>query len=507
MSSTFHGLQVAKRGMDAQQAALYTIGHNVSNANTPGYTRQRVSLETFPAYPAPGMNQTGTAGQIGMGVEASTVERIRDTFLDTQYRDETIKVGYWDARAGALEKMEEIMNEPTEDGLSAVFNQFFESIQDVASHPSEAGARSVMIERAEAVGDTFSYLSTSLKTVQGDLQNERDVAVTQVNSLLEQISNVNQQIQNVEPNGYLPNDLYDERDRLLDEISKFMPVSLEYTKSSGNASATSEGVVTVQLQTSQGPITLLDGKTHQVNAISLKTNQDSYVTEIHIGDEIRNPESFPQGKLKGLIEASGYIDNSGNKTGVYASMIDDLDEMAYEFVNWFNDKHQQGVTLDGDTGMSFFNEISQKEGAATGIVITDTIKQNTNNIAAASSASSGDDGTGRKGDGQNAQLLSQFRQKVLINSGNQAVSLDGFYQSVIGQMSVDAQQANRLKSNSETLQGAVEQRRQSTSAVSLDEEMTNMIQFQHAYNASARMVTMIDEMLDKIVNGLGTGGR
>lgn len=96
---------------------------------------------------------------------------------------------------------------------------------------------------------------------------------------------------------------------------------------------------------------------------------------------------------------------------------------------------------------------------------------------------------------------------MLINSGNGAVSLDGFYQSVIGQMSVDAQQANRLKSNSETLQGAVEQRRQSTSAVSLDEEMTNMIQFQHAYNASARMVTMIDEMLDKIVNGLGTGGR
>jgi flagellar hook-associated protein 1 FlgK len=96
---------------------------------------------------------------------------------------------------------------------------------------------------------------------------------------------------------------------------------------------------------------------------------------------------------------------------------------------------------------------------------------------------------------------------VLIKSGNQDISLDGFYQSIIGQMSVDAQQANRLKSNSETLQGAVEQRRQSTSAVSLDEEMTNMIQFQHAYNASARMVTMIDEMLDKIVNGLGTGGR
>ncbi len=503
MSSTFHGLQVAKRGMDAQQAALYTIGHNVSNANTPGYTRQRVSLETFPAYPAPGMNQPGTAGQIGMGVEANTVERIRDAFLDTQYRDETIKVGYWGARAGALEKMEEIMNEPTEDGLSAVFNQFFEAIQDVASHPSEAGARSVMIERAEAVGDTFSYLSTSLKTIQGDLQNERNVAVTQVNSLLEQMNNVNQQIKNVEPNGYLPNDLYDERDRLLDELSKFMPVSLEYTKSSGNASAQSEGVVTVQLQTSRGPITLLDGQNHQVNAISLTTNQDSYVTEIHIGDQSWNPELFPQGKLKGVIEASGFINNSSNKTGVYASMIDHLDEMAYEFVNWFNDVHQQGVTLDGETNITFFNDVSQKEGAAAAIVIADKIKRNTNSIAAAS----GVVGSDRQGDGQNAQLLSQFRQKVLINSGNQDVSLDGFYQSIIGQMSVDAQQANRLKSNSETLQGAVEQRRQSTSAVSLDEEMTNMIQFQHAYNASARMVTMIDEMLDKIVNGLGTGGR
>ncbi|TYR80124.1 flagellar hook-associated protein FlgK [Priestia megaterium] len=505
MGSTFHGLQVAKRGMAAQQAALYTIGHNVANANTPGYTRQRVTFEATHPLPAPGMNRPGMTGQLGTGVEAKTIERVRDKFLDSQYRGETVKLGYWDARSIAIEKMEEILNEPSKGGLAKTFDQFFGALQDLAASPSNAGARSVVRERALAVADTFTYLSSSLQTIQSELQNEINVTVTQVNSLMEQLNNVNQQIKDVEPHGYLPNDLYDERDRLLDELSTFVAIDITYTKSGGNDLLMAEGVATVQMQTANGPVTLVDGITNTVNALSVQRNADSFVTGVAVGGQAIGLDNLSQGKLKGLIESAGYINADGEGVGLYPDMIATLDEMAYEFVSWFNMQHQQGVTLDGATGVSFFNPIASKEGAAKMIVLSDAIKESTNNIAAASPST---DNSDRTGDGTNARELSGFRQKVTITSSDgKMTSLEGYYQSAIGQMAVEGEQANRLKENSGILQLAVDQRRQSISAVSLDEEMSNMIQFQHAYNASARMVTMIDEMLEKIVNGLGTGGR
>lgn len=504
MISTFHGLQVAKRGMDAQQSALYTVGQNIANANTPGYTRQRVTFEASTPYPTPGMNRPGVTGQLGTGVDAKTIERVRDQFLDVQYRGETVKVGYWNAKSAAIDKMEEILNEPSEDGLSATFDQFFEALQDVAANPSNAGARSVARERANAIADTFTYLSTSLEIIQGDLQSEIDVTVKQMNSVLEQINNVNKQINDIEVHGYLPNDLYDERDRLLDELSQFIEFDVQYDQTSGNSLPVAEGTVTVTMQTANGPVTLVNGQTRQAAAFTIN-DTDGSVTDVRVGGQTLSPANLSQGKLKGLIESAGYVDENGQTKGVYSDMLASLDKMAFEFVNWFNGQHEQGVTLDGQTGVSFFNPITEGKGAAKSITLSNEIIQSTNNIAAASQSQI--EGA-RKGDGSNALALANFRDSVLIQlTDDQTVSMKEYYQSLIGQMAVNGQQANRLKGNSETLQQAVEQRKQSTSSVSIDEEMSNMIQFQHAYNASARMVTMIDEMLDRIINGLGTGGR
>src|SRR5690554_5152495 len=132
MTSTFHGLETARRALATSQTALRTTGHNIANANTPGYSRQRVNLKPTEAYPSPGFNKPNIPGQIGTGVKAGEVERVRQEFLDIQFRQENNKNGYWGARYTALEKMEDILNEPTEDGIANTLDRFWQSLQDLS---------------------------------------------------------------------------------------------------------------------------------------------------------------------------------------------------------------------------------------------------------------------------------------------------------------------------------------------------------------------------------------
>src|SRR5699024_356761 len=221
-----------KRALFAQQSALYTTGHNISNTNTDGYSRQRVNFESSSPFPPASRNRPEMAGQMGTGVEAGTVERIRNQFLDHQFRAENSKSEYWSTKADALSRMEHLMNEPSETGLSETMDQFWQSLQDLAVNPEDAGARSVVAQRALAVSDTFNYLSDSLSSIRTDLRKQIDVEVKDANSLIRQINAINEQVKNVETNGQLPNDLYDERDRLIDELSGIVNIDVRYTKSS-----------------------------------------------------------------------------------------------------------------------------------------------------------------------------------------------------------------------------------------------------------------------------------
>ncbi|MDQ0244758.1 flagellar hook-associated protein 1 FlgK [Bacillus fengqiuensis] len=523
MRSTFHALETARRGMLTQQAALYTTGHNIANANTPGYTRQRVNFVQTEPYPAPSMNRPQIPGQLGTGVEAASVQRVRESFLDVQYRGENQKLGYWQAKSEALAKMEEIMNEPSEEGLAKTMDRFWQSLQDLAVNPSNSGARSVVRERGVAVAETFNYLANSLKDIQGDLKNEIDITVKQVNSLAEQINNINKQISEIEPHGYLPNDLYDERDRLIDELSQIVNIDVSYTKTGGKALAIAEGMATIRLVDANGtPLgSLVEAEGFKTNELSLSYNDDGLVENFKLGDTgVEQPiHGFSSaGKLKGLIESNGYIDADGKEKGVYAEMLYNLDVMAYDFAQEFNRIHSTGwnitdintpALVDADppmpAGTAFFAYEGQnqptddnKSGAASLLKLHSSIEDSLDNIAAAS--------TPTLGDGKNALALAEVKNNKLTINGNET-TVQNYYESIIGGMAVNAQEADRLMKNSGVLLDAVQQRRDSTSAVSLDEEMTNMIQFQHAYNASARMITVTDELLDKIINGMGMVGR
>jgi len=528
MSSTFMGLETAKRGMNVQQVALSVLGHNVANANTDGYTRQRVNLTQTSPFPSVGFDKPYMPGQVGTGVQAGSIQRIRESFLDVQYRGDNSKLGYYTSRADALTKMEDIMNEPSDQGLSNTMSQFWQSLQDLSTNAQNSGTRSVVIERGKAVAETFNYLSTSLSAVQGDLQNQIQVETKNVNSLLDQIQNVNKQIADVEPHGMLPNDLYDERDRLLDQLSNLVSIKVTYSSSGGSSSPNAEGKVSIDLLDGNGSV-IQSGRVIDGNDINSKPNYltinnvsstSNIVQSISIGNNTISATSFNSvGKLKSLIDSNGYVDPNAPSgvSGLYPTMLENLNDLANAFANQFNQVFSADNTYNTQTppsqGGYFFTDgtnqvANQPTGSGSVAGLTTITAANIsinpnitiNDITAATSSNAGD--------GSNASLLANVLKTDKFSIGNVSnTTIDSFYQGVIGGMGVQSQQAQRLTSNSQTLVDSVNQNRLSVSSVSLDEEMTDMVKYQHAYNASARMITTIDEMLDKIINSMGTVGR
>lgn len=510
MGSTFMGLETSKRGLTTQQSALFTTGHNISNANTIGYSRQRVNMEATLGYPGTGLNAPKIAGHLGTGVQAGSVQRIRDQFVDRQYRQESTKLGYWETRSNAISQIEDIVTEPSDFGMNAALDQFWSSLQDLSGSPENAATRKVLIQRALHVADSFNYTHKQLTDIQGNIGNEIKVSTVDINSILKQIASLNEQIQAVEPNGYLPNDLYDARDVLVDELSQYFPIEIEHEPSGGNALAIAEGSLTVSIKLGKGdPIVLVKGKDHA----SLETMDTAGTTldgtKLTAGfDQIKitGTENIStatisydrldssKGKLVSLIDSYGH----GNPvTGYFPETLAKLDDMSNAFRDEFNRIHELGFTLAED-GTPSTNKQSFFEGTgASGIKVLEAIIKNPNLIAVSNAA-------GEVGNGKNAILLANMKFNKL--DGLNDATVQSFYQGVIGQLGVDGEQANRLTTNAGTILLTVANNRASVSSVSLDEEMTNMITFQQAYNANARMITVVDETLDKIINGMGRVG-
>lgn len=491
MRSTFMGLETAKRGMYAQQSAIYVTGHNIANKNTPGYTRQRVNFETSTPYPAASMNRPQIPGQLGTGVQDGTIQRIRDGFVDEQYRGENNKLGYYESLAGSIAKMEDIMNEPSDYGLSKAMAQFWQSLQDLSTNAENEGARRVVLQRGKSVAETFKYIYDSLTTVRNDTKKELDITVTSLNALAEDIANINRQISEVEPHGYLPNDLYDERDRLLDQLSNLVPIETEPEKYGGNSLDIAEGGRSVSIIVNGEKVTLVDDK---------KANQLEWDEEtLSLNGEKISTSTLGEGK--GKVSALFHAYDTE-----FPEMLENLDKYAYTFAQVFNKVHKDGLDLNGDAGQDFFDVSGSYEGAAgrMKVLITEPDK-----IAAALPGA-------ESGNGGNALNLAETKDLVIKEGSIEGIdltleiksgTLQSFYEGVIGEMAVKGQQANRLEYNTSVLLNSVDKSRRSISEVSLDEEFSNLIQFQHAYTASARMITTIDEMLERIINGMGVVGR
>ncbi|MGM9929670.1 MAG: flagellar hook-associated protein FlgK [Bacillus sp. (in: firmicutes)] len=540
MASTFFGLETAKRGMVTQQSALYVTGHNIANANTEGYTRQRVNFSTTTPYAVPGLNRPNTTGQLGTGVEAGSIQRVRDSFADLQYRTQNNKLGYYGVISESLTKMEEVMNEPSDSGLQKTMDEFWNALQTLTANPENSGARSVVASTGQMVADTFNYYYDSLTAIQDDIGNQIDVTVDEINTIIDSINQLNKQISEVEPHGMLPNDLYDARDVLVDQLSNLVNIQVERVVPTqyGMASAQAEGLYNIEMIKADGssygtPINLLEvtgtgiGTVKYLGTTTAVKDGISYVNVVGVKDVPDKNAALTAlsdfnfgGELAGLIDSYGYQGANGT-VGYYPDMFTNLNNMAKAFADEFNRIHADGYALNEtkterdaiDVKDRHFFEYTAGEEAKS-LAVLAAIINNSDSLRA------GKD-NGDTGNNENIQRLANLKTKSFGEYGLNADgsgtkttlpsslngNLDSFYSGIIGSLGVDSQSAQKNLANATTIAASVEQRRQSTSSVSLDEEMVNMISFQHAYNASARMITVVDETLDKIINGMGVVGR
>ncbi len=480
MRFTFFGLEIARRGLQAQQRALDVTSHNIANANTPGFTRQEAVLATTPPFPLPSLSRPWGAGQLGTGVEVTEIRRLRDRFLDLQVRHETQALGYWEARRDALRKVEVIFNEPSESGLRTVFEQFWQALEELSKNPESLAARSVVRQRALALTDTFNHMDRQLAELQADLNNAVAVKVDEVNSIARQIASLNDQILKIEVTGERANDLRDRRDLLVDNLSRLVDVQVTEDERE-------------LLQVVLGGRPLVQGNIPFALKVEEDAANDGFFSVLwETGDEVL----LTGGTLKGLVEM---------RDSFVRDIRDKLDTLAQVFATRFNEVHGTGYDLNGDQGGQFFVFTDpQKNGAGT-ISVNDQIlgEDGLTKIAAAAAPPPGEEVN--KGDGSNALALAQLKYALLEGLGK--TTFEDYLRSIIGQLGVAAQEANRMVENQELLVDQLESNRQAVVGVSLDEEMVNMIRFQHAYSAAARLITTLDELLEIVIERMGLVGR
>lgn len=471
------GLNTALRGLMAQQQAINTVTHNISNANTPGFSRQDVVLETTDPFTVPTQNRASLKGQVGTGVTISQIRRIRDGFLDTQFRQQNQELGFWEAKSNGFEQIEGLFNEPSDNGLGNQLGQFWNRWRDLTNDPRNQAMRLALKEQAANLASFIQSSYTTLTRQRSEIDKQIVLRVAQINSLAAQIASLNEQIQKVKAVGDNPNDLEDRRDLLLDEMTKLIRVS---------SFETDQGVMVLSV----GGVQLVgQGFLNQIDATQLNASGYHELTWESDGSNV----TLLGGELKGFFDLRDTIIPDKQAA---------INALATALITEVNAVHSAGYGQDGvTTGLNFFSGTD-----ASDVGINATIAADPTKIAAATVANA-------PGDGSNAAAIGAL-QFALVMGGSSYVgsltgtaSIDSFYQGFISTLGVESQQAQRSEANVSLLIQHIEAARGSTSGVSLDEEAANMIKYQRAYEASARMVTTLDSMLDTLINRTGIVGR
>lgn len=529
MSSTFFGLELSRRALATQQAALNITGHNISNANTQGYTRQIANFTATTPETTVGFGRQLT---VGTGVTLDTIGRARDAFVDRQVRWETSKQQYWAGRQDSLSKVEGMLNEPSDNSLSNDMNQFWTSWSDLAKNPENMGARSVVRERAQTLTDSFHNIAQQVSDMTDNMDITIKVQVHQINVYGQQIKDLNDQIKRAEVSGDNPNDLRDKRDALVDDLSKLVSVRIVETKDQSFTDRNVNNYKVIIGNENSGNNSLVDDSTVRFLKDPPPQNSEGFSRVVWSDDpNPTNPSDLDLGTKLGSLSAN--IEVRDLDLPKFRAQFDTL---AQGIANALNALHQtgQGLTAEDTVGINFFTDgkaspVLDAQGlpvvTAATITLNSVIALDVNRIASGtipldnttSPSTHVLDSSGNKlvtaGDGSIAQGISSLSSgwnalKGLIAAGKfgvglnpvSASSLGDYYGANVAQLGVDVQQANRMKEGEDILVTNITNQRESSIGVSLDEEMTNLVMFQKSYAAAARMVTMMDDMLNTIMN-------
>jgi flagellar hook-associated protein 1 len=588
MPGLFSTFNVAKRGMFVQQKSIDVTSHNIANANTAGYSRQRAVIETTRPYGMPSLNTAAEPGQLGTGAQISTIQRIRDSFLDYQVRIETSTLGQFESREKFLNEIESIFNEPSDTGISTLIGKFFDSWHELSKQPQSSNARTVVAQQSQAMADELNHTYNQLEKLKKNAQSSINHTVFEVNSMLSQVSDLNQQIKQVKIAGNMPNDLMDKRDLLIDQLSSKFNLDIEKQNFDGiNLSAgdtsgiTSSNLVNAIINGSERKFSYISSIKRSDESKNFPT--DCTITYYKLGDTsssanevtitLKNltEEQYRQidenrvlwADSKGVaIKDDGTpLDGSYSKDISFSDInlfetsdgelkgfmsiqkdindyMSELNKLAKALAFTVNAVHSGKDDASADKLPFFINssdptkeeEITAGNIAVNSEIIKDVmkIKTKTNDDKYDYTNLNTEDG---EADGARAQAMAGLRDvfvkiqdiNVTINSrkdlfttgGNEltnhgmtitnninGMKVDSYFKDTIDRLGVQGQEAQRIVKNQEALLNSFEESRLSVSGVSLDEEMANLVQFQHAYNANAKLISTIDELLDVVVNGL-----
>lgn len=633
MAGLFGTFNIATRGLSAQQKAIDTTSHNIANANTEGYSRQRVTMETSRPFPMPSMNNAAGPGQMGTGVDVTAITRIRDSFLDYQVRAETGVNGQFTGRDKFLSQIENIVNEPTDTGMSKLLGTFFDSWNTLATSAKESNARSMVAQQALSLSNELNHTYAQLESLKDNSQTVIKDTVFDANGILSQLTQLNQQIKQVNVSGNTPNDLMDRRDLLVDQLSAKFGIKIDKRAFDGNDITTSnESKYSDPGDNGNAPLGP-DGKTPLNIVQSINPNSTAKFSYVSSIKEVTDASAAPSADGKKNYEVTYYKNGDmtsdenkvvlnvtmtadeckkldecrviwSNNNGValnvtttngtqQAKALDDSSNLAnsnppkqidfsnlalfqapsgelkgYMSVQQDIDKYEvqlnkfaKGLALsvnaimsqsstwkpdndpNGEGGINNFFVNSKPAGTpytaddensitAANITINKAILDDPMKIKAASKYDANGKSLSGESDGGRALAVEMLRDRLMstqnINSGTTrdgflgatlksdpnannlltvsndtgGMTLDSFFKDTVDKLGIQEQEARRMVGNQATLLAGFKESRDSVSGVSLDEEMANLVQFQHCYQANAKIISTVDQLLDVVINGL-----
>lgn len=555
-TNIFNILNTAQEGLRSQLLAMEVTGHNISNVQTEGYSRQEVSFETT-------IPRFTEAGRIGTGVKVGGIDRAHDTFLKLQILGESAELGKSRVKKEVYDQIEILLSENSGQSVNKSLSNFFSGIQDVASNPTSPAERSTLLAEGQALVSTFNNLGDSLFQIQQNLNSLVSVDIGKINSYIKEIAQLNEVIHANEPTTFSANDYRDQRDLKVKKLNEI--IDLNYVdENDGQISLTrTDGTPLVLNSTAFTLLTSTNGNNKSFNDVIVQGPE---------GNKINITSTITGGTLKGYLDM---------RDKIVEEVKDKLDRLAAAFVKEFNEIHQQGFGIDGSTGNNFFKALettvltnvnntgSAKLIAKNGdpsnisvdkyeITITDsnsftlknltkgsssgtfTFQQGTSfnlangyTIAISGTPAVGDTfqlsasenaarnmsigsgvlsnankisaGLNTRRDGGNALNLIKLQSQLVFDSvtldsaGSGTFTFDEFYNSLVSTLGVQASASQSSLKQQEGILRQLNIRRESVSGVSIDEEMVNMIKFQQAYNAAARLISIVDEMMENIM--------
>ncbi len=444
MSGLFGIIESAKKAINSSRVGMEVTSHNVSNVNTPGYTRQRVELSSTDVL-------TSKNGMVNAGVRVSGIKQIRDEFIESEIRRVANLVGGYSVAREILGRIEALVNEPSDVGIGQLLQNFFNAFDDLAKNPEDRAVRVTVVQTGRALAQRFNDIFQSLLGMKKDVLYEIEAKLKNLNEIITELGKLNKSAINLYNSGAETNDVRDKINQKLKELSKLIDIVVSFDQS---------GAVKVSI----GGVTVVDKDFSASFKLKFVDGQAKIFAEGQTSEEVKPTfgEIFT-------------LQNSFNE--LIPEMVQKFDQLALNLINKVNEIHRIGYGLDGTTRNDFF------AGTGAGsIQVSRGILENLNKISASIN-----------GDAGNNEIA------LGIASLKNDDKITGFYNSTVSDIGL----RSRMSSDNENLQQMIlnqlEAQRDAVSGVSIDEEMMNMIKFQKMFEASAKLIQTVNEMIDAVL--------